>query len=157
MARHSPARCSGFGFLTKMLQAFLVLPPFGFAYLVAGPRGGGLSGSGSCSPGLAAVLVAAGWVAAVMLIPAADRPYVGGSTNDSILQLAIGYNGLGRIDGNETGSVGFTGNYGAGPCLQRLNRLRPPLRLGHGRPDQLAAAGGADRDRQHWRWLVLAS
>jgi len=52
-----------------------------------------------------------------MLTPAADRPYVGGSTNDNILQLAIGYNGLGRIDGNETGSVGFarhgvTGSHG---------------------------------------------
>ena len=56
------------------------------------------------------MVVAAGWwVAAVMLTPAASRPYVGGSTNDSILQLALGYNGLGRLDGNETGSVGFTG------------------------------------------------
>jgi 4-amino-4-deoxy-L-arabinose transferase-like glycosyltransferase len=105
----------GFGFLTKMLQAFLVLPPFGFAYLVAAPRRWPAR-LGQLLAGLAAVLVAAGWwVAAVMLTPAADRPYVGGSTNDSILQLALGYNGLGRIDGNETGSVGFTGNRGAGP------------------------------------------
>ena len=90
-----------------MLQAFLVLPAFALAYLVAGPPRLGrriwqlLAG--------AAVLVAAAgwWIAAVMLTPAADRPYVGGSTNDSILQLALGYNGLGRLDGNETGSVGF--------------------------------------------------
>ena len=47
-------------------------------------------------------------MAIVQFTPAADRPYVGGSTNDSILQLALGYNGLGRLDGNETGSVGFT-------------------------------------------------
>ena len=97
----------GLGFLTKMMQAFLVLPAFALAYLVAGPPRLGrriwqlLAG--------AAVLVAAAgwWIAAVMLTPAADRPYVGGSTNDSILQLALGYNGLGRLDGNETGSVGF--------------------------------------------------
>jgi hypothetical protein len=38
-------------------------------------------------------------VAIVQLTPAADRPYVGGSTNDSILQLTLGYNGLGRLDG----------------------------------------------------------
>ena len=102
----------GFGFLAKMLEAFLVLPAFGLAYLVAGPRRWPQRLLQSLA-GLAAVVVAAGWwVAAVMLTPAADRPYVGGSTNDNILQLAIGYNGLGRIDGNETGSVGFSGGHG---------------------------------------------
>ena len=52
-------------------------------------------------------------MAIVQLTPAADRPYIGGSTSNSVLQLALGYNGLGRLDGNETGSVGFRG--GAGP------------------------------------------
>jgi 4-amino-4-deoxy-L-arabinose transferase-like glycosyltransferase len=104
----------GFGFLTKMLQAFLVLPAFGLVYLVAGPRRLPVRLL-QLLAGLAAVIVAAGWwVAAVMLTPAADRPYVGGSTNDSILQLALGYNGLGRLDGNETGSVGFTAGHGGG-------------------------------------------
>ena len=52
-------------------------------------------------------LVAAGWwVAAVVLTPAADRPYVGGSQDNNILNLIFGYNGFGRITGNETGSVG---------------------------------------------------
>src|SRR5450631_3956691 len=104
----------GFGFLTKMLQAFLVLPAFGLVYLVAGPprlrtRIWQLLAGG-------AALVAAGgwWVAIVQLTPAADRPYVGGSTNNSVLQLALGYNGLGRLDGNETGSVGFSGGGGGG-------------------------------------------
>jgi 4-amino-4-deoxy-L-arabinose transferase-like glycosyltransferase len=107
----------GFGFLAKMLQAFLVLPPFGLAYLVAGPRR--LPARlAQLAAGLVAVAVAAGWwVAAVMLTPAADRPYVGGSTDNSILQLALGYNGLGRIDGDETGSVGFTGNRGGGAAF----------------------------------------
>jgi len=122
----------GFGFLAKMLEAFLVLPAFGLAYLFAGPRRWSERLLQSLA-GLAAVVVAAGWwVAAVMLTPAADRPYVGGSTNDSILQLAIGYNGLGRIDGNETGSVGFSGGHGVtgshagkptfsgSPALERL-------------------------------------
>jgi 4-amino-4-deoxy-L-arabinose transferase-like glycosyltransferase len=104
----------GFGFLTKMLQAFLVLPAFGLVYLVAGPRRLPVRLL-QLGAGLVAVLVAAGWwVAAVMLTPAADRPYVGGSTNDSILQLALGYNGLGRLDGNETGSVGFSAGRGGG-------------------------------------------
>ena len=65
------------------------------------------------APGLAdvphgcPVVVAAGWwVAIVALTPAADRPYVGGSQNNSILNLIFGYNGFGRLDGSESGSVG---------------------------------------------------
>jgi 4-amino-4-deoxy-L-arabinose transferase-like glycosyltransferase len=107
----------GFGFLTKMLQAFLLLPAFGIAYLVAGPPRLGVR-IWQLLAGLAAVIAGAGWwVAAVMLTPAADRPYIGGSTSNSILQLTLGYNGLGRIDGNETGSVGFTGNRGGSPAF----------------------------------------
>jgi 4-amino-4-deoxy-L-arabinose transferase-like glycosyltransferase len=103
----------GVGFLTKMLQAFLVLPAFAVAYLVAGP-GGLVRRSWQLLAGAGAMVVSAGWwVAIVELIPASSRPYIGGSTSNSIIQLALGYNGLGRLDGNETGSVGF-GNGGRG-------------------------------------------
>src|SRR5262252_1306449 len=91
----------GLGFLTKMLQAFLVLPVFGLAYLVAGPPRLGRR-IGQLLAGGAALLAAAGWwVALVMLTPAANRPYIGGSTSNSILQLTFGYNGFGRLTGNE--------------------------------------------------------
>ena len=115
----------GFGFLTKMLQAFLVLPAFALVYLVAGPPRLGRRILQLLAGG-AALLVAAGWwVAIVQFTPAAERPYVGGSTNDSVLQLALGYNGLGRLDGNETGSVGFGGGgggsaFGGSAGLSRL-------------------------------------
>ncbi len=105
----------GFAFLTKMLQAFLVLPAFALAYLVAGPPRLGRRLLQLLAGGAAVVLGAGWWVAIVQLTPAADRPYIGGSTNNSVLQLALGYNGLGRLDGNETGSVGFRG--GAGPSF----------------------------------------
>jgi 4-amino-4-deoxy-L-arabinose transferase-like glycosyltransferase len=96
----------GFGFLGKMLQAFLVLPGFAVAYLVAGPPGPGRR-LWQLLAGGAALLAAAGWwVAAVLLIPAADRPFIGGSTTNNILQLTFGYNGFGRLDGNEPGAVG---------------------------------------------------
>ncbi|MEU4804810.1 glycosyltransferase family 39 protein [Actinosynnema sp. NPDC023587] len=105
----------GFAFLTKMGQAFLVLPAFAVAYLVAAPTSPGrrllhLVGAG------VAVVVSAGWfIALVELWPAASRPYVGGSTNDSLWQLAIGYNGLGRIFGGGRGGGGGTGTVlGAG-------------------------------------------
>ncbi len=99
----------GFGFLTKMMQAFLVIPGFALAYLVAGPAGLGRRVWQLLAAGAAVVAGAGWWVAAVMLTPAADRPYVGGSTSNSILQLAFGYNGFGRLTGNETGSVGGGG------------------------------------------------
>src|SRR5262249_30182467 len=55
--------------------------------------------------GLALVTAAGWWVAAVALWPASSRPYVGGSQDNSILNLIFGYNGLGRLTGNERGSV----------------------------------------------------
>ncbi|MGY6654953.1 glycosyltransferase family 39 protein [Amycolatopsis sp. TRM77291] len=95
----------GFGFLTKMMQAFLVLPAFGLAYLVAAPASLGkrllhLAGA------VVAVVVSAGWfIALVDLWPTDSRPYIGGSDGDSLLELALGYNGLGRIFGRGGGGV----------------------------------------------------
>jgi 4-amino-4-deoxy-L-arabinose transferase-like glycosyltransferase len=97
----------GFAFLTKMLQAFLVVPGFAVAYLWAGPPRRLLRRLWQTVLMGAGIIVGAGWwVLIAELTPAADRPYFGGSTDNNILQLAIGYNGLGRLTGNETGSVG---------------------------------------------------
>ena len=61
------------------------------------------------------MLLAGGWwIAIVELWPASSRPYIGGSQNNSILELTLGYNGFGRLTGNETGSVGGGGAGGAG-------------------------------------------
>jgi 4-amino-4-deoxy-L-arabinose transferase-like glycosyltransferase len=99
----------GFAFLTKMAQAFLVLPGFGVAYLWAGPARLGRR-VWQLLAGLGGVIVGAGWwIVIAQLTPAADRPYFGGSTNNNILELALGYNGLGRLDGSETGSIGGGG------------------------------------------------
>jgi 4-amino-4-deoxy-L-arabinose transferase-like glycosyltransferase len=96
----------GFAFLSKMMQAFLVLPGFGLAYLWAGPARLRRR-LWQLLAGLGGVIAGAGWwIVIAELAPAADRPYFGGSTNNSILELALGYNGLGRLDGSETGSVG---------------------------------------------------
>ncbi len=96
----------GLGFITKMMQAFLLLPVMAVVYLLAAPTGWWRRVRQLVAMG-ASVLAAAGWwVAIVALTPAADRPYVGGSQNNSILNLIFGYNGFGRITGNETGSVG---------------------------------------------------
>ena len=66
--------------------------------------------------GLSVVLGAGWWVAIAQLWPASSRPYFGGSTNNNILELALGYNGLGRLDGTETGSIGFNEQRGGRPA-----------------------------------------
>lgn len=95
----------GFGFLTKMLQAFTVLPTFALAYLVAGPPRLARRLWQLTLAGVALVASIAWWVAIVELWPADSRPYIGGSTDNSVLDLVFGYNGFGRLTGNETGAV----------------------------------------------------
>jgi len=102
----------GFGFLAKMLQALLVVPAFGLAYLIAGPPKLGKRIVQLLLSGLALVVSAGWYIAIVQLWPASDRPYIGGSQNNSLLELALGYNGLGRLSGDETGSVGGGGGGG---------------------------------------------
>ncbi|WP_460304514.1 ArnT family glycosyltransferase [Actinocorallia aurea] len=96
----------GLAFLAKMLQAFLVLPGFAFAWLLMAPgsvrrRLGQLLGAG------AAVVAGAGWwIVAVALVPTSSRPYIGGSQSNSVLELAFGYNGIGRLNGADYGGLG---------------------------------------------------
>lgn len=102
----------GLGFLTKTLQVLLVVPFLGIAFLVAADTTLRRRIIGSLV-GIGTMLVGAGWwVAIVELVPASMRPYIGGSQNDSFLELTFGYNGLGRINGNETGSVGGGNGWG---------------------------------------------
>jgi 4-amino-4-deoxy-L-arabinose transferase-like glycosyltransferase len=106
------AALTGLAFNTKMLQAFLVLPAFVLVYLIAGPPKLGkrllqLTGA------LAALIVSSGWwMAAVALWPASSRPYIGSTTDNSIVSLMLGYNGLDRVFG---GSSGTPGGGGGGP------------------------------------------
>ena len=121
----------GFAFLTKLLQALVVTPALALVVLVAA--------AGTCwariralLAGLAAMIASAGWyVALVELWPAGSRPYIGGSTDNSLLQLALGYNGLGRVlggQGNPTHGAGpgpggpGGGMFGGDPGLTRLFR-----------------------------------
>jgi 4-amino-4-deoxy-L-arabinose transferase-like glycosyltransferase len=120
----------GFAFLTKMLQGLLVLPAFGLTYLVAGQaqlRARLLHLVGA----FAALIVAAGWwVLTVQLWPENARPYIGGSTDNTVMDLVLGYNGLGRIFGNTGGggmeapagmSAGAAGSsFGGSTGLDRL-------------------------------------
>jgi 4-amino-4-deoxy-L-arabinose transferase-like glycosyltransferase len=97
--------CVGLGYLTKQLQVTLILPALAVAYLAAAPvrlrtrcwqLGAALA---------AAVAGAAWWVLLVQWWPTNDRPWIGGTTHNSVVELTLGYNGFGRLSGDEPGST----------------------------------------------------
>jgi 4-amino-4-deoxy-L-arabinose transferase-like glycosyltransferase len=96
----------GLGFITKMMQAFLVVPGLAGAYFLAAPTTLWRRASQLAAAGAAMVVSAGWWVVVVMAVPAADRPYIGGSQDNSLWNLIFGYNGFGRLTGSESGSVG---------------------------------------------------
>lgn len=112
----------GLGFLTKALQVLLVVPFFGLGYVLFANTTLRRRIVGAIV-GVGAMLLSAGWwVAIVELIPASMRPYIGGSQDNSFLSVTFGYNGLGRLNGSEVGSVGG-GQRGPGSGTESITRL----------------------------------
>ncbi len=89
----------GFAFLAKMLEGLMVMPAIGLTYLVAAPtrlRDRLLHLAGA----LVAFVVSAGWFVVLTIVwPASSRPYIAGSTNNSFMDLVLGYNGFARVQG----------------------------------------------------------
>lgn len=110
----------GLGFQAKMMQAWAVLPAFGIAYLVAGPPRLRRRLVQLLAAGAACLAVSLSWIALVTFTPAADRPYIDGSTTNSAAAMVFGYNGLARfgavgLSAAGTGSVAATqGGWGGG-------------------------------------------
>ena len=95
----------GLGFLTKQFQVLLVLPGFGLAMLLLSPTPWPRRLLDAVVA-LGSMVIGAGWwVLLTVLVPSGSRPYFGGSQTDSFIELTFSYNGLGRLTGNETGSV----------------------------------------------------
>lgn len=113
----------GLGFLAKMLQAFVILPSLLLAYAIAAPASWRKKVVDLLVACAAMVGAFAWWVAIVELTPAAMRPYIGGSQTNSVLELTFGYNGLGRLNGNETGSVGGGGGWGETGILRMFTTV----------------------------------
>lgn len=118
----------GLGFNIKMLEAYIVVPALALVYLFGAPRSLRLRVGHLALAGVVMLALSFAWVAAVDLTPAAQRPYVGSTTTNSELELALGYNGIGRLF--------------SGPFWQPL--LAPFERL----------AGGASRGAPTVHWLA---
>ena len=91
----------GLAFQAKMLEAWLVLPALGAAYLLAAPSTPWRRVRSLVALGVVTGVVSLLWMTAVTLTPASDRPYVDGSSNNSVYAQVFVYNGFGRF-GNET-------------------------------------------------------
>ncbi len=89
----------GIGFNAKMLAAFVVLPTFYTVYLLFAPVSLRARALRLALGSLVLAMVSGFWIAAVDLTPPAQRPIVGGSRNNTALDLALGYNGLERLIG----------------------------------------------------------
>ncbi|MFF3134116.1 ArnT family glycosyltransferase [Streptomyces mirabilis] len=114
------AVCFGLAFNTKMLQGYIALPAVFAVYLYASHLGWAKRIRNLLLATVALAVSSFWWATAVSLVPADDRPYIGGSTDGTAWNLIFGYNGLGRVLGGEGngggggGGGGFSGSAGLG-------------------------------------------
>lgn len=104
----------GAAFTTKMGAALLVIPALGVAYLWAAPVTRGRAFLQLLAVSGVMIVVAGAWPLLMALTPAASRPWISGTTDNSIWSLILEYNGLGRINGQMGGPGGNGGGPGGG-------------------------------------------
>jgi 4-amino-4-deoxy-L-arabinose transferase-like glycosyltransferase len=115
----------GLAFQTKMIEAWLVLPALGLAYVVAAPGTLRRRFTGIGAMGVVTAAVSLSWMTVVSLVPTASRPYVDGSQTDSLFHQVFVYNGFGRLDQASpnqllTQSIGIGRLTSAAPTWGRL-------------------------------------
>ena len=142
----------GLGFQAKMLQAWIILPALGLGYLLAAPGGLIQRLRQLGVAGLVMLAVSLSWIALYTFTPAADRPYVDGSTNNSAVAMVFGYNGVERFGISFPGSVApFGGGAGGGGGGGPVERAAPAAGRGAG---QEYNAGGFLGRSGGWTKLV---
>jgi 4-amino-4-deoxy-L-arabinose transferase-like glycosyltransferase len=104
----------GLGFETKMAAALIVVPGLAAAWLWVAPRGGRAAIRQLLAAGVAMVVVGGAWPLLVALTPAGSRPWVSGTSDNSIWSLIVNYNGAGRVTGQAGGPGGGMGGPGGG-------------------------------------------
>lgn len=95
----------GLAFQAKMMQAWLVLPALALAYVLSAPGPLRRRAAHAALACLVAFAVSLSWMSAVSLVPKDQRPYVDGTTNDSVFSQVFSYNGFSRLEhGKFTGA-----------------------------------------------------
>src|SRR6266704_1670701 len=121
------AAFAGLGFNIKMLEAYLVVPAYSLLYLLAAPRRIWVRIGQLALAALLMLTISLSWAVAVDLTPAASRPYVGSSQDNSEISLALGYNGIQRL----LGQFGF-GSRTTGSTSGNPTPSFPPAGTGSG-------------------------
>jgi hypothetical protein len=129
----------GLGFETKMAAALLIVPGLAAAYLWIAPRVRWTAIRQLGLGGLALVVVGGAWPLLVYLTPAADRPWISGTSDNSVFSLIFGYNGLGRLAGQAGGPSSMGGGGGGGGTSTLFGGDTGVLRLLN---DALGGQGG---------------
>ena len=88
----------GLAFQAKMVEAWLVLPALALTYLLAARGGCGRRFLRLAGTGALVAAVSLTWMLVVSIWPASGRPYVDGSSTNSIFSQVFVYNGFGRLD-----------------------------------------------------------
>jgi 4-amino-4-deoxy-L-arabinose transferase-like glycosyltransferase len=101
---------AGLAFNTKTLAALLCIPGIGVGYLVCAPGSLRRRVAQLAAAGAVFLLVALSWMAVVELTPVSQRPFIGSTLANSEFQLTLGYNGFGRVGGQQ-GGPGTTKRY----------------------------------------------
>lgn len=94
----------GLGFNIKMLQAFMVLPAFYLVYMFASSLKTGKKLLHLTGATAVLMAVSLSWATIVDFTPADQRPYIGSSQTNSVIELALGYNGIQRVTGRNNGN-----------------------------------------------------
>jgi 4-amino-4-deoxy-L-arabinose transferase-like glycosyltransferase len=104
----------GVGFEAKMGTGLLVLPALALAYFWVAPRGRVAAVRQLLVGGAVMAVVGLAWPVLVWLTPAASRPWISGTSDNSIWSLIVNYNGTGRVEGQTGGPGGAAGGPGGG-------------------------------------------
>lgn len=143
----------GIGFNIKMLQAYLPLPAFYALYFLGASESLRRKIVNLALASVVLLAVSFSWAVAVDLTPADQRPYVGSSSSNSVLELALGYNGLQRLTGMRGSLSSFLARLSGGSLPGGAQRpdgngngsFPPPGQDGNGQfqPPNFGAGGNA--------------
>jgi 4-amino-4-deoxy-L-arabinose transferase-like glycosyltransferase len=116
----------GLAFQTKMVEAWLVFPALGLAYLLGSTRPLTLRVRQVLVAGVVTVVVSLAWMTVVTAIPQSSRPYVDGSQHDSLFEQVFEYNGFGRFGEQTPVQLLLGSTFGKNSEITQLVTGRPP-------------------------------